>query len=94
MTSHNDILQLETTLSNTRRRLASLQGIVLNLDTTMSFDEMLTMAVRRTSEVVKAERTTLFLVDGSGALVSRALDGGDIREIRLPPGGGLTLRRN
>ncbi len=89
MTSHNDILQLETTLSNTRRRLASLQGIVLNLDTTMSFDEMLTMAVRRTSEVVKAERTTLFLVDGSGALVSRALDGGDIREIRLPPGGGL-----
>ncbi len=81
--------ELERKLNRTRRNLASLKGIVVNLEGTMSFDEVLTQAVKRTTEVMGAERTTLYLAEPDGSLISRIIEGDDVREIRLAPGQGL-----
>ncbi|MBN2343291.1 MAG: GAF domain-containing sensor histidine kinase [Deltaproteobacteria bacterium] len=89
MTDPNTPLELQSKLSHTRRRLASLKGIVINLESTMSFDEVLTLAVERTTSVMGAERTTLFVTEPDGSLVSRVIEGGDVKEIRLAPGQGL-----
>lgn len=82
---------LERKLSHARSRLAALKGIVVNLESTMSFDEVLTLAVERTTEVMGAERTTLFVSEPEGSLVSRVIEGQEqrVREIRLAPGQGL-----
>ncbi|MBN2525896.1 MAG: GAF domain-containing protein [Deltaproteobacteria bacterium] len=95
MTQHSSIppnsnhSELQRRLKRTRRNLASLKGIVVNLESTMSFDEVLTLAVKRTTEVMGAERTTLYLAQRDGTLVSRIIEGDDVREIRLAPGQGL-----
>ena len=66
-----------------------MREIGLALESTMSFEEVLTMAVQRTTRLMGAERSTLFLLDDEGCLVSRVIEGGDVNEIRLEPGRGI-----
>lgn len=89
MTEQTRPFELEQKLSHARSSLASLKGIIINLESTMSFDEVLTLAVEGTSEVMGAERTTLFIAETDGSLVSRVIEGGGVKEIRLAPGQGL-----
>jgi signal transduction histidine kinase/putative methionine-R-sulfoxide reductase with GAF domain len=71
------------------QQLRALREIGLVLESTMSLDEVLTTVVERMSKLMDAERATLFLLDESGFLVSRAIDGDDIVEIRLASGQGI-----
>ncbi len=61
----------------------------LLFEPTMSLDDILTEIVARTTELVGAERTSLFLLDRDGSLVSRVVEGEGIKEIRLEPGQGI-----
>jgi signal transduction histidine kinase len=81
----------ETTrrLARVEQQLRAMREIGLALESTMSFEEVLTLAVERTTRLMAAERSTLFLVDESGRLVSRVLEGDGISEIVLESGRGL-----
>ncbi len=80
---------LEKKLARANQQLYALRQIGLALESTMTFDEVLTMAVERTTTLMGAQRTTLFLLDDSCHLVSRVMEGGGINEISLEVGQGL-----
>jgi signal transduction histidine kinase/putative methionine-R-sulfoxide reductase with GAF domain len=71
------------------REIHALREIGLLLEPTMSLDDILTELVSRTSRLVDAERSTLFLSQQDGSLVSRVVEGEGVREIRLMPGQGI-----
>lgn len=80
---------LEARLARAEHQLKALREIGLALESTMTFEEVLTMAVERTTRLLGAERSTLFLVEPDGALVSRVIEGEDVKEIRLESGQGI-----
>ena len=82
-------VELERRLKRVEQRLRALRDIGLALESTMSFDEVLTLAVKRTTTLMGAERSTLFLVDEGGGLVSRVIEGDGVNEIRLESGQGI-----
>jgi signal transduction histidine kinase len=85
----NDSREVTQRLARAEQQLHAVREIGLALESTMSFDEVLTLAVRHTTRLMGAERSTLFLVDDEGQLVSRVIEGGDVNEIRLDPGRGI-----
>jgi len=76
-------------LARAEQQLRAVREIGLALESTMSFEEVLTLAVQRTTRIMGAERSTLFLIDEEGRLVSRVLEGRGVNEIRLEPGRGI-----
>ena len=84
-----DPRQMERRLVRIEQQLRALREIGLALESTMSFDEVLTMAVERITSLMGAERSTLFLIEDDGVLVSRVIEGDDVNEIRLGPGQGI-----
>ncbi|MBW2276235.1 MAG: GAF domain-containing protein, partial [Deltaproteobacteria bacterium] len=84
-----DSREITQRLARAEQQLRAMREIGLALESTMSFDEVLTMAVQRTTRLMGAERSTLFLPDDEGRLVSRVIEGGDVNEIQLDPGRGI-----
>lgn len=84
-----DSREISQRLARVEQQLRAMREIGLALESTMSFDEVLTLAVQRTTRLMGAERSTLFLLDDEGRLVSRVLEGGDVNEIQLAPGRGI-----
>lgn len=56
---------------------------------TSELDELLTLIVDTTTEVLDAERATLYLCDAEGRLVSRVKKGSELQEIVLDVGQGI-----
>jgi signal transduction histidine kinase/putative methionine-R-sulfoxide reductase with GAF domain len=84
-----DTGELTRRLDRVEQQLHAMREIGLALESTMSFDEVLTMAVERTTRLMDAERSSLFLVEDDGILVSRVIEGEETTEIRLETGRGL-----
>lgn len=81
---------LERALEREQRRSAALRDIGLVLGSTLDLDELLTVVIERVSEVLDAERSTLYLIDfGRQELWSKVAQGTDTEEIRLQLGEGL-----
>ena len=80
---------LEKALQIATQQLHALKEIGLLLESTLSFDEIITMAVHKTIHLMHAETMTIFLIEENGELVSRVIEGGNVQEIRLKPGQGL-----
>lgn len=76
-------------LERAEQQLRVLRDVALALESTMSFDEVLTLAVERITLLMSAERSTLFLLEADGALVSRVIVGEGVDEIRLAEGQGI-----
>lgn len=80
----------EGDLEKRRRRLEALREVSLELTSERDLHRLLTLIMDRTSQILEAERSTLYLVEDSGAgrgkdgrwLVSRIAQG--VEEIRLP----------
>lgn len=85
-TDPKDPTALPTTPS---REMRVIREMGLVIEPTMSLDGILTTIVEKTTRLMDAERSTLFLLDGNKELVSRILQGGGIHEIRLPMGQGI-----
>ena len=81
--------EMERRLEKAEQQFSVLREIGLALESTMTFDEILTMAVEKTTRLMGAERSTLFLVNSDGDLLSRVIEGDDVNEIRLAPGQGI-----
>jgi signal transduction histidine kinase/putative methionine-R-sulfoxide reductase with GAF domain len=71
------------------RQLKRLREFGLVLESTMGFDEILTLSVEQITDLMEAERSTLYVVCDDGCFVSRVIQGEDVLEIRLEPGQGI-----
>lgn len=77
-------------LRGTVQRLQDLVALGRALNSELNLDRLLRIIMARTTELLDADRSTLFLVDyASDQLWSRVAQGDDISEIRIPRGAGI-----
>ncbi|HEY3447698.1 MAG TPA: GAF domain-containing protein [Myxococcales bacterium] len=85
-----DPKELLLSLNSTRERFSSVLGICRAIGSTLDLDQVLNEVIARTSKSVRAERSTLFLVDNDKAEIwSKVVQGEGLSEIRLPLGSGI-----
>lgn len=85
------VSQLEEELSRERRIGVALRDVGLALGTTtLDLDQLLELILHRIIDAVEADRATLYLLDDRrGELVSRIVQGDEVRAIRLKVGQGI-----
>ena len=85
-----DPKELLVSLASTRERFGSVLGICRAIGSTLDLDQVLDQVIARTSKAVRAERSTLFLVDRERSEIwSKVMQGEGISEIRMPLGSGI-----
>jgi GAF domain-containing protein len=85
-----EALRLQSVVDRERAKLRALQDISSALGSTLDLGELLEMILDRISEVMEADRSTLYLLDEeTDELWSKVLQGEEVHEIRLKPGEGL-----
>ena len=77
------VAALELALERARAVGDALRRVGMAVGSTEELEELLTLIVNTTTEVLEAERATLYLLDESGRLVSRVKKGGELEEIVL-----------
>ena len=84
-----EALRLQSVVDRERAKLRALQDISSALGSTLDLGELLEMILDRISEVMEADRATLYLLDEeTDELWSKVIQGEEVREIRLKPGEG------
>lgn len=90
LTAEVRIARLERALAREQAKTRALSDISAALGSTLDIDELLALVASRITEVIDAERSTIYLLDDDGAhLVSRVAEGQGSAEIRLRVGEGL-----
>ncbi|MFA9411823.1 MAG: GAF domain-containing protein, partial [Deltaproteobacteria bacterium] len=85
-----EALRLQSVVDRERAKLRALQDISSALGSTLDLGELLEMILDRISEVMEADRSTLYLLDeDTDELWSKVIQGEEVHEIRLKPGEGL-----
>lgn len=85
-----EVGQLRELLEAERAKVRALEDIGVALGSTLDLNELLALVLTRVSEVVDADRSTLYLLDeDTGELWSKVAQGEQIVEIRLKVGEGL-----
>jgi len=71
-------------------QVRELLDVVQTLSQELDLDKLLQLIMERTSRIMNADRSTLFLVDhDAGQLWSKVAQGVDVQEIRFPIGAGI-----
>lgn len=84
------ISELEAELARERRIGRALREVGLALGTTLDLDSLLELILSKLTDLLDADRATLYLLDEKrGELVSRIAVGGAIRSIHVPIGQGI-----
>jgi signal transduction histidine kinase len=84
------IAELEATLLHEKRVSHALREVGLALGTTLDLDQLLELILSKTTEALEADRATLYLLDeANDELVSRIVQGDEVRSIRLKVGKGI-----
>jgi signal transduction histidine kinase len=91
------VIQLETKLRHIEEELAherkigvALREVGLALGTTLDLDQLLELILQKINDAVDADRATLYLLDDrTNELVSRIVQGEEVRSIRLKVGQGI-----
>jgi signal transduction histidine kinase len=85
-----DLRRLEEDIARERRIGFALREVGLALGTTLNLDELLVLILEKINDAVDAERSTLYLLDEpKRELVSRIVQGDEVRQIRLKIGQGI-----
>lgn len=85
-----EALRLQNVVERERAKLRALQDISAALGSTLDLGELLDMILHRISELMEADRSTLYLLDEeTDELWSKVVQGDEVHEIRLKPGEGL-----
>jgi len=86
----SDVKLLRELLEQERAKVRALEDIGVALGSTLDLNELLSLVVTRVSQVLDAERSTLYLLDeDTGELWSKVAQGEEMVEIRLRVGEGL-----
>lgn len=84
------LAEVEEELSRERRIGVALREVGLALGTTLDLDQLLELILQKINDAVEADRSTLYLLDErKGELVSRIVQGDEVRAIRLKVGQGI-----
>jgi signal transduction histidine kinase len=84
------IAELEAALVREQRISQALRDVGLALGTTLDLDQLLELILNKITDLLEADRATLYLLDeANGELVSRIAVGDAVRSIRLKVGQGL-----
>lgn len=84
------IAELEAALLRERRISQALRDVGLALGSTLDLDRLLELILSRLTELLEADRATLFLLDEARSeLVSCLVTGGSLRTLRVPLGQGV-----
>jgi GAF domain-containing protein len=87
------VAELEKALAREMRISRALREVGSALGTTLELDDLLELILSRVTELLEADRATLYLLDDTrGELVSRLVLGGQARSIRLKLGHGIAGR--
>ncbi|MEO8801176.1 MAG: GAF domain-containing sensor histidine kinase [Polyangiaceae bacterium] len=82
--------RLEDALQHERRVSTALREVGLALGATVDLDEVLELILNKITEALEADRATLYLLDEStNELVSRIVQGSEVKSIRLKMGDGI-----
>lgn len=77
-------------LAHERRIGHALREVGLALGTTLDLEQLLELILQKINDAVEADRSTLYLLDDRrNELVSRIVQGDDVRQIRLKMGQGI-----
>ena len=83
-------MQLEEELHRERRIGVALREVGLALGTTLDLGQLLELILQKIIDAVEADRATLYLLDeAKNELVSRIVQGEEVRSIRLKVGQGI-----
>lgn len=81
---------MEEALAREHRIGIALREVGLALGTTLDLGQLLELILQKINDAVEADRATLYLLDErSGELVSRIVQGDEVRSIRLKVGKGI-----
>jgi signal transduction histidine kinase/putative methionine-R-sulfoxide reductase with GAF domain len=84
------IVDLEAALAREMRISAALREVGLALGTTLDLDQLLELILSKITDALEADRATLYLLDESkDELVSRIVQGDEVKSIRLKVGHGI-----
>ncbi|MDB5220571.1 MAG: Adenylate cyclase, partial [Myxococcaceae bacterium] len=84
------LAQMEEELGRERRIGVALREVGLALGTTLDLDQLLELILSKINDAVEADRATLYLLDDrKNELVSRIVQGDEVRAIRLKVGQGI-----
>lgn len=84
------IAELEAALAREQRVSRALREVGSALGTTIDLDDLLELILNNLTELVAADRATLYLLDEvTGDLVSRVVVGEQVRSIRIKVGHGI-----
>ncbi len=84
------LAQVEEELTRERRIGVALREVGLALGTTLDLDQLLELILQKINDAIEADRATLYLLDDRrGELVSRIVQGDEVRQIRLKVGQGI-----
>ncbi|MSP62850.1 MAG: GAF domain-containing sensor histidine kinase [Myxococcales bacterium] len=82
--------RLHSRLRVEQRKLEAVRELSRALGATLDLDRLLVLLLNKVTELLDAERATLYLVsDGGDELVSKIVQGGAVQEIRLLMGEGI-----
>lgn len=89
-TTDDGVEELRAALLREERISRALREVGNALGTTLELDDLLELILGRLTELLEAERSTLYLLDeSSGDLISRIMVGEHVRSIRLKVGYGI-----
>ena len=84
------VKRLEAKLARSEKSVRALRDVGLALGSTLDLDQILELILGKISELLDADRATLYLLDEHrGILLSRVTLGGEVRSIELPIGEGI-----
>ena len=82
--------RLSDALRHEQRVSRALREVGTALGTTLDLDDLLELILGKITELLEADRATLYLLDeAKGELVSRIVVGGEVRSIRVKVGHGI-----
>ncbi len=85
-----ELQELRATLAREERISRALREVGNALGTTLELDDLLELILGRLTDLLEAERSTLYLLDeAAGDLVSRIVVGQEVRSIRIKIGHGI-----
>jgi signal transduction histidine kinase/putative methionine-R-sulfoxide reductase with GAF domain len=86
----SELIELRHALAREERIARALREVGNALGTTLEIDDLLELILGRLTDLLEADRSTLYLLDESaGELVSRIVVGQEVRSIRLKVGHGI-----
>lgn len=84
------IRELEEELAREKRIAFALREVGLALGTTLELEQLLELILEKINSAVESDRATLYLLDErKGELVSRIVQGDEVKHIRLKVGQGI-----